>query len=107
MRLGINPTPRRNLWRQWAAAMTVLPARLIVAGGAPPPPAAAPAESASAQPPLLPERPPAQPVAPSQWPTPGAAAARALTHTRTRELESIPVNLRPGGVANSRVATSN
>ena len=106
MRLGITSIPRRNLWRQWAAAMPVLPARLIVAGSAPPP-AAAPAESASAQPPLLPERPPAQPVAPSQWPTPGAAAARALTHTRTREFESIPVNLRPGGVANSRVATSN
>ena len=85
--------------------MTVLPARLIVAGSALPPPAAAPAESASAQPPLFPERPPSQPVAPAQRPTPGAAAARALTHTR--EFEPTPVNLRPGGVANSRGATSN
>ena len=64
MRLGITLTPRWNLWRRWAATMTVLPALLIVAGGAPPPLAAAPAELASAQPSLPPERHPARPVIP-------------------------------------------
>jgi len=94
MRLGITLTPRRNLWRRWAAAMAVLPALLIVAGGAPPPLAAAPAESASAQPPLPPERHPARPVVPAQRPLSRRAAARAFTDTR--EFESTRANRRPG-----------